>query len=1041
MKKRTLPHVAVATATLLSLLSLATGAAAHAGDPSVSGTPAAPESAAAAAAAPAAAPSAAAGDATQNAPATRQKEELQEVVVYGMKANLEKSLELKRLAPVVMDSINSTELGRFPDADVADSLAHLPGITILRTTGGEGQKITVRGLTSEYNIVTLNNRILASDDDGRDLAFDVLPAELITGADVLKSPQASAVEGSIGGTVNLRTASAFDNPGFHAGAHAEGNYNDMSQLWGSRYSVFIENTNEPETVGFVLGGVYSAVNTRTDSLNAYNQNIYGPTTYPFAGGPGSVPLTATPCCITFGSIFDDKKRSALSGSLEWRPNSAFTLKADGLWTHLNDPQIGYNQSYYFAAPDATGFYSDGVTPWATNVGVQNGVINSLSVNQFQPEMVNNTTNRKVDTYLYGLNASWKPLERLGFTLDAYRSTASRPEGGADTFVTAGLVNDLPTAVDILNFTNLPHSLPNINVVVPPSQLGLSTCPSGAASTTNAGMCSYTALMNSGFLNNNKYWSTHYVGLNGYSVHDAITGVTLDGAWQVNKGLFDQLLFGVGYTDRKKTRDDSSNDWTNGSGQYGTLYQTFGCPVQCNPYSFASQGFNVISMVNIPHFMQGAGGSYPKILPQLNVAQLLAFLQSLNGKPNPGACLNNVCAQPSDFAPFDYSLTLPQVNPYNSYAVTEKTANFYIEQTFATGNWSGNLGVRVVRTQTTAATASAVPTALWATPASLASSTPTWTVIYGASQPIGANGSYTLALPSLNLAYWVLPQTLQARLSVAQTMARPNLSELAPTSSNNAINGTPQLFYNGTAGLQPIKANQADLSIEWYYGPHSALTAAVFYKKLKDDIYSAVQSNVDLGTLQYTGGPPGTVPGVPFLWTVTAPANGVQSTFSGIELTWQHILENGFGTRMQYTATRTRSYDQFGNFVGSINAAPPTTWSISLIYEKGPLSADVTWDHQSSFTYACNQCTEVPGWPAISDAFDWVTASVHYAFGRGFEVYAEGKNLSNSIARTYLNGNPYLPWAPGQSVGASESGVGIGYSAYGRTYALGLAYRY
>ena len=117
-------------------------------------------------------------------------------------------------------------------------------------------------------------------------------------------------------------------------------------------------------------------------------------------------------------------------------------------------------------------------------------------------------------------------------------------------------------------------------------------------------------MNSGFLNNNKYWSTHYVGLNGYSVHDQITGFTLDGAWDVNTGFFDQLLFGAGYTDRKKDRIDSSNDWTNGSGQYGTLYQTAGCPVQCNPYSFGSQGFNVISMVNLPNFMQGAGGSYP-----------------------------------------------------------------------------------------------------------------------------------------------------------------------------------------------------------------------------------------------------------------------------------------------------------------------------------------------------------------------------------------------------------------------------------------------
>jgi len=182
-------------------------------------------------------------------------------------------------------------------------------------------------------------------------------------------------------------------------------------------------------------------------------------------------------------------------------------------------------------------------------------------------------------------------------------------------------------------------------------------------------------------------------------------------------------------------------------------------------------------------------------------------------------------------------------------------------------------------------------------------------------------------------------------------------------------------------------------------------------------------------------------GVPFPWTVSAPANGVQSTYSGIELTWQHIMENGFGTRMQFTATRTRSYDQFGNFVGSINAAPPTTFSISLLYEKGSFSADVTWDHQSSYTVACSQCTEVPGWPAISDAFDWVTASMHYNFWKGLEIYAEGKNLSNSIARSYLNGNPLLPWAPGQNVGASESGVGIGYSSYGRTYVLGLAYRY
>jgi iron complex outermembrane receptor protein len=980
----------------------------------------------------------ASGTAAPTADASAQDEkkakadaDLQEIVVVGMRENLEKSLDIKRDASVVLDSINSTELGRFPDDDVADSLAHLPGISIERTTGGEGQKITVRGLSSEYNIVTMNNRILASDDDGRDLAFDVLPAEVISGADVLKSAQASAVEGSIGGTVNLRTASPFDSPGLHGGIHAEGNDNTMSDLKGQKYSAFVSDTVADDTLGFVFGAVRSDDKNRTDSLNAYQQNIYGPTTYPYPFMNSTAPTTnlvATPCCITFGSIFDDKRRDALSGKLEWRPSSTLTLTLDGLWTHLTDPQIGYNESYYFAAnPDGT--------PWSASPPViKNGVITAMTVDDFQPEMVNNTTNRNVVTTLYGFNAKWQPLDRLSFAFDMYRSAASRPEGGEDTFVTAGLVDRFPNAIDILNFADVPNSLPNINVVVPPSQFGLKACPSGSASKTNPGYCSYTALMNSGFLNNNNDWSTHYVGLNGYSVHDQITGFTLDGAWDAKLSVFDKLQFGAAYSHRDKSRDDQSNDWTNGSGQYGTLYQTAGCPIQCNPYSFGSQGFNVISMVNLPNFMQGAGGSYPVVLPQINAAQLLAFLKSLNGKLNPFFCPGPACV------PFNFAETLPQVNPYNSYSVTENTLAEYLEADFSGSNWSGNIGVRVVHTTTTAITASAVPTSLW-TPSNTASSVQSWNVQYGASQAIGANGSYTIPLPSANLAYWVVPDKLQLRLGLAETMARPNLSELAPTSTNNAINGTPQLYYNGTAGLKPIKANQADISLEWYYTRHSALALAVFGKKIRDDIYTANLVDQNLGTIQYVGGPPGTVKGTPFLWTVQAPANGAQSTFTGVELTWQHIMDNGFGTHMQYTATKTRSYDQFGNFVGAINAAPPTTWSIGFLYEKGPIAADVTWDHQSGYIAECSQCTEVPGWPAISEPFDWLTASLHYHFWRGFEVYVEGKNLTNAIMRTYLNGNPLLPWAPGQNVGASESGVGYGYSAYGRTYVLGAAYRF
>ena len=285
----------------------------------------------------------------------------------------------------------------------------------------------------------------------------------------------------------------------------------------------------------------------------------------------------------------------------------------------------------------------------------------------------------------------------------------------------------------------------------------------------------------------------------------------------------------------------------------------------------------------------------------------------------------------------------------------------------------------------------------------------------------------------------MPDKLQFRSAVAETMSRPDLNQLAPNSTNQAINGTPEIDYTGTAGLKPIKAWTADLSLEYYYQPHAAVTGRCSARKVTNDIYTAYAANVNLGTLEYVGGPPGTpgVTGTAFPWTVTSPANGAKETYKGVEFTWQHFLENGLGTHMEFTRTWTTS----SGSTGPVNQAPPTTASVSLIYDKNPFNVDLTWDYTSRYTYACSSCTEVPGWPAISDSFAWLTASAHYAVFTGFDVYVEGKNLTNAIARTYLNGNPLLPWANGQQIGQDASGVGAGYSAYGRSYVAGLSYRF
>ena len=117
------------------------------------------------------------------------------------------------------------------------------------------------------------------------------------------------------------------------------------------------------------------------------------------------------------------------------------------------------------------------------------------------------------------------------------------------------------------------------------------------------------------------------------------------------------------------------------------------------------------------------------------------------------------------------------------------------------------------------------------------STVTYNVQYADGVDFAEDSSYTFALPSANFSYWLVPDQLQLRAAGGETMSRPDLNQLAPNSTNQATNGTPIIDQTGSAGLKPIKAWNFDLSAEWYYQPHAALTFGVFGKKVTDDIYT------------------------------------------------------------------------------------------------------------------------------------------------------------------------------------------------------------
>jgi outer membrane receptor protein involved in Fe transport len=141
------------------------------------------------------------------------------VIVTGLRASMRSTLNLKRNSDGIVDGIVAEDMGKFPDTNLAESLQRISGVSIDRSNG-EGQKVTVRGLGPDFNLVLLNGRQMPTTDlsdlSGRSFDFSNLASESISQLQVYKTGRADSPTGGIGATINVVTGRPFDNPGLHA---------------------------------------------------------------------------------------------------------------------------------------------------------------------------------------------------------------------------------------------------------------------------------------------------------------------------------------------------------------------------------------------------------------------------------------------------------------------------------------------------------------------------------------------------------------------------------------------------------------------------------------------------------------------------------------------------------------------------------------------------------------------------------------------------------------------------------------------------------
>lgn len=149
-----------------------------------------------------------------NKPVNKEKE-VEVIEVRGIRGSLVKSVDMKRNAIGVTESISADDIGKMPDQNIAESLQRLTGIQIDRNAG-EGTTVRIRGMSN--NLTLLNNESFLTGMEYFQLgenrsefqdSLEGVPAEVLGGVDVYKTPTASLIEGGVGGVVNLRTRSPF----------------------------------------------------------------------------------------------------------------------------------------------------------------------------------------------------------------------------------------------------------------------------------------------------------------------------------------------------------------------------------------------------------------------------------------------------------------------------------------------------------------------------------------------------------------------------------------------------------------------------------------------------------------------------------------------------------------------------------------------------------------------------------------------------------------------------------------------------------------
>jgi TonB-dependent receptor len=944
---------------------------------------------------------------TQPAPDT------QTVVITGIRRSIENSIATKRNSDNIVEAISAEDIGKLPDASIAESLARLPGLTGQRGADGRVNVISIRGLSPAFSGVLLNGREIVSSNDGRAVEYDQFPSELIGSATVYKTPNAALVGQGLSGTVDLMSRRPLDTRGREIAINVRGETNSLktqvpgvASPTGNRVSLSYVNQFADNTIGVALGFAHLQSTTQARVLELDQYGDYTPYGVPIAG---TVPSLYQAPSVTWGPVsqamlpmfwtgsqFTKKNtRDGLMAVLEYKPNKDLRTQLDLYYSKFKTHEVGgkltsnmfASWGQFFGPAQTLNTLSDVGT---TQVG-RNTYATSATASALPTTTTNWDTKRSDDIKAIGWNTSlkvgekWTLISDLSYSKDVrdevYQEVYAGPwNNAANTWAYGPFRWNVPVNGGAQTFTPLtPGFLANPANIRFGDVIGFDYVP---------GEPRWTGVVR----------DPHSV--------DEIKSLRLSAKRPMNLGFISNFTGGFNYTQRDKSIEKNETRLVMPLDGNGNVIRDIPVGSVRAPLDMSWMGVPEFIRIDVPSLVNSGalGRKAAEYFRKGNDAFVNEKISTAFVQLDIDAQLGSV--------PLRGNVGLQAVH-------SDQRSEGY--QYLGLDNDQNQDLSKLIRRS--------------------------------------GGAKYSDVLPSLNLAAELKPDLI-ARFGLGMQTARPEINDMRAGGSTPRLNtdpgpneGTWQITYAGNPELKPWKASAIDLSIEKYFGKRSYISFAAFRKNLLSYVIASEQPVDRTGTPL----PPGYTPSpgvvVQQFGGEIKPRNGSGGRVEGFEIAASlegallSPMLDGFGVVFSASklnsSIRDQKVDQNSNqvIVGSstpINGLSGRSNSMTVYYEKHGFSARVSQRYRSPFTATTRDIFFRPT-TRSQGADKVVDMQLGYAFDdaglyKGLSVLLQVNNLTDTGTTNYKTpGNADVP-DPTQLV------PNFNYK-FGRQTLLGLNYKF